>query len=1618
MERSQVTTASVLAVAAGATVLAYILWQRSQTTEKKAEPVKTTAPAPAAAAAAAAKPSANTEAAPKPVAAPVVSENKPPTKEGPKRPTFSWEKNYAPKQQLEPPCPTSDVAQNKVPNPYKYNEGNTKTIKEQCPLAKISGGVSNLSFGFRGVNVIRESIHSVFLYKCCYESGMDMGIVNPKEMFAYDSLPADMRQLCTDVVFNKGEECTEALLERCMFEKSCLDAKKKGLPMPKKPRGAMVTKARTVKFSWETDEKVQQKEPPCPTSDEAQNKVPNPYKYNEGKMPPLVSEARTIGTKGLKMDWSQPKDLYPVGGGHFVRGRDSLRTYLTKLMTSEIALYDGAMGTMIQKHKLEEEDYRGERFKDCENLMKGNNDMLSVTMPEVIKGIYSEYLAAGSNMIGTNTFSSTTIAQADYKLESLVYELNYHSARLAREACDEYTAKDPTKPRFVCGAMGPTNRTGSISPDVEDPTTRNVTFDELVEAYYAQIVGLMDGGADILMVETIFDTLNAKAAVFAVGEYLEHTGVDVPLFISGTLVDQSGRTLSGQTGEAFYVSMRHAKPMCIGLNCALGAKQMAPFLERLSNVAECFVHVYSNAGLPNAMGGYDDTPADMARDNLGFASKGFVNLMGGCCGSTPPHIKAIADATRGIKPRPLPKLGLPKMWLSGLEDLVVDDAVNHLGLPFLNVGERCNIAGSLMFKKLIVNNKYAEAMDVAKKQVEAGAHVIDINVDDGMVDGKAAMEKFVKMAVTEPDIAKVPFMIDSSKFEIVEAGLKWCQGKAIVNSISLKVGEELFIQHATLVKKHGAAVVVMAFDEKGQAATEAEKVRICKRSYDILVDVVKFAPEDIIFDPNILTIATGLPEHNNYGIDFINATRTIKEQCPLAKISGGVSNLSFGFRGVNVIRETRTIKEQCPLAKISGGVSNLSFGFRGVNVIREGIHAVFLEKACLESGMDMGIVNPKEMLASHELDEELRKLCTDVVLNKGEECTEALLERCQKEKKILDQRKAGGGAAKEEDTQAWRKLGIQERLTHSLIHGISEYVDGDTEEARVMICSAGGKPLNVIEGPLMGGMSIVGDLFGSGKMFLPQVIKSARVMKKAVAHLLPFIEKEKRDNLIAQGLDPDEAGEDDSMYAGKVLMATVKGDVHDIGKNIVAVVLGCNNFKVYDIGVMCQCEDIIAAAIKYKVDVIGLSGLITPSLDEMIYVAKQMKKKGLSIPVLIGGATTSKTHTAVKIAPQYFTAEHPVIHVLDASRSVGVVSSLIAKDGDYVGELVEEYADIRDEYYAGLEERKYVDMAKAQKKKYVIDFAATKPVKAATTGVTVVDWMSLEDVIPFIDWNPFFQTWELRGRYPNRGFPKIFDDEAVGSEAKKVYDEALEMLAEIVKNKSLTLKGVVGIFPANTKDNKEDVEVFTDETRSATAKTFCMLRQQAEKDDEPYMSQADFVAPKGTEDYLGMFAVSCFGTDEMVAKFKADNDPHREIQVQALADRIVEAFAEAVHREMRTKMWGYAKDEVMDTTDLLKVKYDGIRPAPGYPSQPDHTEKFAMWDLIKAEKLAGIKLSETGSMIPASSVSALVFAHPDSQYFAVGQVTKEQVEDYASRKGMTMEEAERWLGPNLSYDTA
>jgi 5-methyltetrahydrofolate--homocysteine methyltransferase len=1254
-------------------------------------------------------------------------------------------------------------------------------------------------------------------------------------------------------------------------------------------------------------------------------------------------------------------------------------------------IIDGAMGTEVQKHKLQEEDYRGSRFADWKGpLLKGNNDLLCLTKPDVVFGIHAAYLAAGADIIETCTFNGTSVSMADYEMEPLVREINTAAAALARRACDETMAADPSRPRFVAGAVGPTSKTLSLSPKVDDPAFRGVTFPALVASYYEQIDALIAGGVDIIMIETIFDTANAKAAAFALESWYEdHPATRrLPLFFSGTIVDASGRTLSGQTTEGFFTSLMHNNPFAIGLNCALGAKQMQPFLTRLAKIAtvaapDCFVFAYPNAGLPNAMGGYDDTPAQMAADVSGFAVEGLLNLAGGCCGSSPAHIAAVAQAMAKFPPRPLPPApepgAIPLLRLSGLEAFSHDPALTR----FVNVGERCNIAGSIQFKKLILAGNYLEAMAVARKQIEDGAMVVDVNVDDGMLDGVTAMTKFLRIAATEPDVCKVPFMIDSSKFEIVEAGLQNVQGRCIVNSISLKVGEEEFVRQARLVKKYGAAVVCMAFDEQGQAATEEEKVRICQRSYALLTGPrVGMDPQDIIFDPNILTIATGIEEHNRYGLDFINATGRIKATCPGCKISGGVSNLSFGFRGVDVIREA--------------------------------MHSVFLFHA-IKAGMDMGIVNAGMLQVYSEIPPDLLAIVEDVVLCRNQpEATERLLARAEVEKEAAEARKKGGVMAAVRSGLEWRDKPCQERLTFSLVKGVPDFIEQDTEEARATMPS----PLSVIEGPLMSGMSVVGDLFGAGKMFLPQVIKSARVMKKAVAYLVPFMEAAKAAARAAAGKDAEE--DEDAAYAGKVLMATVKGDVHDIGKNIVGVVLGCNNYKVIDIGVMCTAETILAAAREHRVDVIGLSGLITPSLDEMVHFARELGKHGMSVPLLIGGATTSRMHTAVKIAPQYSTVAHPVIHVLDASRSVTVVSSLLDVNAGrreaYVQDMLDLYEEMREEHYASLEERKFLDLPKARAKAPRVDWAAIAAPGAAvpwaprTLGVQPLE-VPIAELLPYIDWNPFFATWELRGKYPNRGYPKIFDDADVGSEARKLHGDASAMLRDIVAGNWLHARGVAGIFPASAVG--DDVEVYApaaDGARVAPTHKFCMLRQQAEKEtEEPYMSLSDFIAPKasGARDYIGAFAVAIHGGEAQYARFAAEHDDFKKILLQALSDRLAEAFAEWAHLKMRKETWGYAAGEALAAEELLKVKYQGIRPAPGYPSQPDHTEKRVMWDLLRAKEVAGITLTDSLAMLPASAVSALVFAAPHSQYFAVGQIQKDQVAEYAARKDATLEETER-----------
>jgi len=1266
--------------------------------------------------------------------------------------------------------------------------------------------------------------------------------------------------------------------------------------------------------------------------------------------------------------------------------------YITKNMQERIMIIDGAMGTTIQQYKFTEEDFRSHPDPKHENYnkfvthpetqeLKGNNDLLVFTQPDTIREIHRRYYECGADICETNTFSGTVIAQADYAMEHVVYEMNKIACELAVDAAKEITAAQPDRPRLVAGAIGPTNRTLSISPSVEDPGFRNCTWDEVVDAYKTQVGGLVDGGAHIILVETIFDTLNAKAALYAIDEYYEESGCPrLPVMISGTIVDMSGRTLSGQTTEAFYVSMQHAKPICIGLNCALGADQMLPFMQALSNVAECFVHSYPNAGLPNAMGGYDQTPEMFAESVRLFLDVGIVNALGGCCGTTPEHIqavdkmvsKAIADG-KPYKPRERPA-PFGEMRISGLEPLTVDK-----NLGFMNVGERCNIAGSAKYKKLILNGDYDKALEIARAQAESGAQVIDVNMDEGLLDGEYAMKKFLNMLIPEPDISKLPIMVDSSKFHIVEAGLKCCQGKCIVNSISLKEGEEEFIKKAKIVKRFGAAVVVMAFDEKGQAAGYQDKIDMCKRAYDILVsDKVCFPAHDIIFDPNILTIATGLAEHNNYGKDFIEATGWITKNLPGAKISGGVSNLSFGFRGLTALRES--------------------------------IHAVFLYHA-IKNGMTMGIVNAGAMPIYEDIEQPMRDYIEEVVLNHSAdgEHVERLLKFAEEEKERKDAGKLGGAVVK--DKLEWRTKPVNERLTHALVKGIAEFVEEDTEEARHMFETN----LEVIEGPLMAGMNVVGDLFGAGKMFLPQVIKSARVMKKAVAYLLPFMEEEKvriAAERKAAGLAAvEEKGK------GVVVMATVKGDVHDIGKNIVGVVLGCNNYTIVDIGVMCNSRDILQACVDNKADILGCSGLITPSLDEMVTVAKEMERTGLKIPLLIGGATTSKMHTAVKVSPNYPSGF--AMHVLDASRAVSVCESLLndKKKVEFMEDVREQYEEMREDHYASLASRKFLTLEKARAKMLVVDWKAVTIPKPKLLGTKTFTDYPLEELIPYIDWNPFFQVWQLRGKYPNRGYPKIFQDETVGAEAKKLHKDALALVDEVIKKKQLRACGVVGIWPANSVG--DDIEVYKADGSGAKLGTFHTLRQQEEREDSVYYAMSDFIAPKssGKTDYIGAFAVSAgFGCEEICADLRKQNDDYKGIMMEAIADRLAEAFAELLHHKMRVELWGYAPDEKLSADDMLKTKYQGIRPAPGYPTQPDHTEKKFMWELLKADKASNIQLTDSLAMLPAASVSALVFANECSTYFQVGKVCKDQIVEYAGRKGQSLEEAEKWMGPYLGYD--
>ncbi len=1221
---------------------------------------------------------------------------------------------------------------------------------------------------------------------------------------------------------------------------------------------------------------------------------------------------------------------------------------LKESLKQRILILDGAMGTMIQRYTLEEADYRGERFADWPSDLKGNNDLLVLTQPDVIREIHTAYLEAGADIIETNTFGATTIAMADYSMESLAYEMNVAGARIAREACDAIATAE--RPRFVAGVLGPTNRTCSISPDVNDPAARNVTFDELVTAYSEATRGLIEGGADIILIETIFDTLNAKAAIFAVQSVFEALDQELPIMISGTITDASGRTLSGQVTEAFYNSLIHAKPISIGLNCALGAEELRQYVEELSRVAHCYTSAHPNAGLPNplAPSGYDDTPENMAGFIKEWAESGFLNIIGGCCGTSPEFIRAIAEAVKEIAPRPLPTIA-PQCRLSGLEPFnITPDSL------FVNVGERANVTGSAKFKRLILDGQFDEALSVCREQVENGAQVIDINMDEAMLDGKAAMINYLNLLASEPDIAKVPVMVDSSKWEIIEAGLKCIQGKGIVNSISLKEGKAQFVTHANLLRKYGAAVIIMAFDEKGQADTYERKIEICKNSYDILVDEVGFAPEDIIFDPNIFAVATGIEEHNNYAVDFIEATRWIKQNLPHARISGGVSNVSFSFRGNNPVREA--------------------------------IHAVFLYHA-IQAGMDMGIVNAAQLAVYDDLPKTLRERVEDVILNRRPDATDRLLE-------IADEYRGDGTKqAKKEDLE-WRSWPVAKRLEHALVKGMDSYVVEDTEEARLTFK----RPVEVIEGPLMDGMNAVGDLFGAGKMFLPQVVKSARVMKKAVAHLIPFIEQEK--------------GAGDSRSSGKILMATVKGDVHDIGKNIVAVVLQCNNFEVIDIGVMVPTQTILDAAQEHKVDIIGLSGLITPSLEEMTHIAKEMQRLGLNIPIMLGGATTSKAHTAVKIAPHY---EHPTVWVKDASRAVGVAQKLISSTlrEAFVSDLRSEYRAVRERHEARQKQAEWLTLTQARANRTKIDWKSYTPPVPTFIGTKVFADYDLAEIASLIDWTPFFHAWELKGSYP-----KILDDEKKGAEARKLLADGEQMLQQIITEKWLSARAVVGIFPANASG--DDIEVYSTSDRVEPMQHLYNLRQQQQRPaGKPNRCLSDFIAPleSNLKDFIGAFALTTgIGVDKKVAEFEAAHDDYQAIMIKVLADRLAEAFAELLHRRLRMEFWAYAPDEVLDTQALIKERYQGIRPAVGYPASPDHLEKDQIWELLQAELNTGITLTESRAMDPAAAVSGLYYSHPEACYFAVGKINREQVEEYATRKGLTTDEVESWLVPNLGYD--
>jgi 5-methyltetrahydrofolate--homocysteine methyltransferase len=1251
--------------------------------------------------------------------------------------------------------------------------------------------------------------------------------------------------------------------------------------------------------------------------------------------------------------------------------RPDASTELAELLRERILVLDGAMGTMIQAHKLAEADYRGDRFASYDGDLGGDNDLLSLSNPDVIRGIHRAYLEAGADIICTNTFNGTRISQADYGLEDIAYEMNVAAAALAREAADAVTT--PERRRYVAGSLGPTSKTASISPDVNDPGARNVTFDELVAAYLEEARGLVDGGADLLLVETIFDTLNAKAAIFALESLFDEHGRRWPVIISGTITDASGRTLSGQVTEAFWNSVRHVRPLAVGLNCALGAEELRPYVAELSRVADTFVSAHPNAGLPNAFGEYDETPDHMAGILGEFATSGLVNIVGGCCGTTAEHIAAIADAAKGVTPRTVPEIR-PALRLSGLEPVTITEES-----LFVNVGERTNITGSARFRKLIKDGDYDAGLTVAAQQVEAGAQVIDVNMDEGMIDGVAAMDRFLKLIASEPDISRVPVMVDSSKWEVIEAGLKCVQGKAIVNSISMKEGEEKFIEHARLCRRYGAAAVVMAFDEDGQADSLERRQQICQRAYRILTEEVGFPSEDIIFDPNVFAVATGIEEHATYGRDFIEATRWIKQNLPGALVSGGISNVSFSFRGNNPVREA--------------------------------IHAVFLYHA-IAAGLDMGIVNAGALVVYDQVDPELRERIEDVVLNRRADAAERLLE-------IAERFNIAAGVG-EVATEEWRELPVAERITHALVKGIDAHVEPDTEELRALIAERGGRPIEVIEGPLMDGMNVVGDLFGSGKMFLPQVVKSARVMKKAVAYLIPFIEQEKLDR-------PELATAKDTN--GTIVMATVKGDVHDIGKNIVGVVLQCNNYEVIDLGVMVPAQKILETARQVGADVIGLSGLITPSLDEMVNVASEMQRQGFTLPLLIGGATTSRAHTAVKVDQKY---DGPVVWVKDASRSVPVTAALLdpRQRDKLLANVSADYDSLRTRH-AAKNDRPLATIEEARAARTPIDWSGYRPPRprlllqqdhavssavgmpGAGQHVRVFPSVDLAELRRYIDWQPFFNAWEMKG-----SFPEILDDAESGETARKLFDDAQAMLDRIVDEGWLTAKGVVGLFPANSVG--DDIEVYLGEERGDAHAVLHHLRQQgAHRPGVPNRCLADFVAPKetGLKDYVGLFAVTAgIGTHERIEKFKAEVDDYSGILLESLADRLAEAFAERLHERVRRELWGYAPDEHLDNHQLLKEQYAGIRPAAGYPASPDHTEKEILWDLLDVEANTGMQLTESMAMWPGASVSGIYFSHPESQYFVVGRLGPDQVADYAERKGWTLAEAERWLSPNLGYD--